>query len=251
METKMETMSDRTAAIPQAASAAPISKPRRSLEAIVVASPPHVATGSPVELIGYANKILVDPDGEIVDTDPVAYQWSLFFRPPGGNTEEDVTSILGNSARDRKYPFTIHTAFTPIRAGTYRAQITAIDRVLGSARGNAEITASLMRYRDSTAGVINDLSVREVDLPPFPDDPSNTNPIDTEAIVNLANQPEGKPSTFGFQLRNDKNRPAHQAMYDLLRDAFNSHQPVIIDYTIASGNHTGEINRVTLVSQGE
>jgi hypothetical protein len=64
---------------------------------------------------------------------------------------------------------------------------------------------------------------------------------DCEVILKLDTQP-GK--AFGFQLRNDNASPARWAMYDLLRDAFNSNQPVWIEYNIDPGKNHGIITRV-------
>lgn len=54
-----------------------------------------------------------------------------------------------------------------------------------------------------------------------------TDEIDVEVVIQFDSKP-GK--AFGFKLRNDSNRPAHQGMLDLLRDAFNNNWPVTIDY---------------------
>ena len=66
--------------------------------------------------------------------------------------------------------------------------------------------------------------------------------IDVEVFIWLASEP-GK--AFGFQLRNDGNGPTRQAMFDLLRDAFNSKQIVTIDYSgISPGRKNFIIRRV-------
>jgi len=67
--------------------------------------------------------------------------------------------------------------------------------------------------------------------------------IQVEAIVQLNTQPG---MSFGFELRNDKQRPAHQGMLDLLRDAFVNDLTVLIDYFLPEGNHNGTIIRVAL-----
>ena len=67
--------------------------------------------------------------------------------------------------------------------------------------------------------------------------------IDVEVVIQLSTQ-TGK--AFGFQLRNDGDRPARQGMLDLLRDAFNHNWPVTIDYDIDSGKKNGVIVRVWL-----
>ncbi len=70
-----------------------------------------------------------------------------------------------------------------------------------------------------------------------------TDQIDVEVVIQLSGQ-SGK--AFGFQLRNDKNRPARQGMLDLLRDAFNHNWTVTIDFEIATGKKNGKIRRVWL-----
>jgi hypothetical protein len=67
-----------------------------------------------------------------------------------------------------------------------------------------------------------------------------TDKIDVEVIVWLDSQP-GK--AFGFQLRDDGNRPARQGMLDLLRDAFRNNWTVTIDYNIDPGKNNGVIIR--------
>lgn len=67
--------------------------------------------------------------------------------------------------------------------------------------------------------------------------------IDVEAIIWLDTKPG---MAFGFQLRNDANRPARQGMLDVLRDAFNNNWIVTIDYEIESGKNNGVIIRVWL-----
>jgi len=53
---------------------------------------------------------------------------------------------------------------------------------------------------------------------------------------------------FGFTLRNDNNRFAHQGMLDLLRDVFNSDAVVEVEYNVDPGEFgkvNGKILRVT------
>jgi len=53
---------------------------------------------------------------------------------------------------------------------------------------------------------------------------------------------------FGFTLRNDNNRFAHQGMLDLLRDVFNSDTVVEVEYMVDPGEFgkvNGNILRVT------
>jgi hypothetical protein len=64
--------------------------------------------------------------------------------------------------------------------------------------------------------------------------------IDVEVILWLNTKPG---MAFGFQLRNDDNRPARQGMLDLLRDALNQGYTVTIDYNIDPGKQNGVIVR--------
>jgi hypothetical protein len=52
--------------------------------------------------------------------------------------------------------------------------------------------------------------------------------------------------SYGFQLRNDGNRAAHQGMLDLLRDAFNHGWTVTTDFEIDPGKQNGVSIRVWL-----
>jgi hypothetical protein len=67
--------------------------------------------------------------------------------------------------------------------------------------------------------------------------------IDVEVVVRLNTSPD---LAFGFQLRDDANRPARQGMVDLLRDAFNQNWTVSIDYEIDPEQSNGVIRRVWL-----
>jgi hypothetical protein len=67
--------------------------------------------------------------------------------------------------------------------------------------------------------------------------------IDVEVVVKLDSSPK---NAFGFQLRDDSNRPARAGMLDLLRDAFNHHWTVTLDYNIETGKSNGIIIRTAL-----
>ena len=67
--------------------------------------------------------------------------------------------------------------------------------------------------------------------------------IDVEVVCKLDALPK---NAFGFQMRNDGNRPARAGMLDLLRDAFNHNWTVTIDYNIDPGKKNGVIIRVAL-----
>jgi hypothetical protein len=67
--------------------------------------------------------------------------------------------------------------------------------------------------------------------------------IDVEAVVQLDSRPG---ESYGFKLRDDANRAAHQGMLDLLRDAFNNNHTVILDFDIQPPRKNGIIIRVAL-----
>jgi len=67
--------------------------------------------------------------------------------------------------------------------------------------------------------------------------------IDVEVVIKLDTKPK---NAFGFQLRNDNNRPARAGMLDLLRDAFNHNWVVVIDYNLDAGKTNGVIIRTAL-----
>jgi hypothetical protein len=67
--------------------------------------------------------------------------------------------------------------------------------------------------------------------------------IDVEVVIRLDTRPG---NSMGFQLRDDGNRPAREAMMNLLRDAFNNEWTVTIDYEIDEGDTNGVIRRVWL-----
>lgn len=52
---------------------------------------------------------------------------------------------------------------------------------------------------------------------------------------------------YGFQLRTDGERPAREAMFALLRDAYVHDLVVSADYFIDPGKHNGRAIRVALV----
>jgi hypothetical protein len=67
--------------------------------------------------------------------------------------------------------------------------------------------------------------------------------IDVEVVCMLDTKPS---NAFGFQLRNDSERPARAGMLDLLRDAFEHNWTVTLDYNIDSGKTNGVIIRTAL-----
>ena len=67
--------------------------------------------------------------------------------------------------------------------------------------------------------------------------------LDVEAVFILNAIGQG---AYGFQLRNDANLPARQAMFSLLRDAFVNNLPVTADYLIDTGKQNGVAIRIAL-----
>ncbi len=67
--------------------------------------------------------------------------------------------------------------------------------------------------------------------------------LDVEAVFCLNSISDG---AYGFQLRNDNNLPARQAMFSLLRDGFVNNLPVTADYNINSGKKNGVAIRIAL-----
>jgi hypothetical protein len=67
--------------------------------------------------------------------------------------------------------------------------------------------------------------------------------LDVEAVFILNALTDG---ALGFQLRNDANLPARQAMFSLLRDAFVNNLTVIADFLIDPPKKNGVAIRVAL-----
>ena len=67
--------------------------------------------------------------------------------------------------------------------------------------------------------------------------------LDVEAVFILNAINDG---AYGFQLRNDGNLPARQAMFSLLRDAFVNNLPVTADFLIDPGKKNGVAIRIAL-----
>ncbi len=65
--------------------------------------------------------------------------------------------------------------------------------------------------------------------------------IDVEVVIAFRNE-SGK--AYGFRMRNDTNAISHQAMLNLLRDAFENQWNVVINVEIPTGKNNGILNRV-------
>jgi hypothetical protein len=68
-----------------------------------------------------------------------------------------------------------------------------------------------------------------------------TDYLDGEVVIKLKSEPN---MAFGFQLRDDPQRPVRRAMLDLIRDAFKNDWTIHIDYWIDTGKKTGIIHRI-------
>ena len=66
--------------------------------------------------------------------------------------------------------------------------------------------------------------------------------VEAEFIVNSLGE-----GAYGFQLRNDDNLPARQAMFSLLSEAYAHNFTVIADYLIEPGRINGTAIRVALI----
>jgi len=71
--------------------------------------------------------------------------------------------------------------------------------------------------------------------------------IDVEVIVTISSKPG---NAFGFKLRKDDNEIAHQAMYELLKDAFKNNKDVRIEYYANGAKKNLVLFRVIMDSGG-
>lgn len=189
-----------------------------------------VQAGMTVQLIGVAEGIEVLPTCDTNETS-VPFHWSLFFQPPGGN-ETNVTSQLQQAT-------TLNPLFLAQSEGRYRATLTGGDKRFGTK--TAEVVISVAPPPPvalHVSGHVTSLLAHDVGGV-F----GLGNDFDVEVVVQLDTQPD---QIFGFQLRNDKNRPARQSMFDLLRDAFLNNLIVTLDGSIVPGENNGLINQATL-----
>ena len=68
--------------------------------------------------------------------------------------------------------------------------------------------------------------------------------LDVEVVFMLSDHAD---QAYGFQLRTDGGRPAREAMFALLRDAFVQGLTVSADFLIDPGKHNGRAFRIALV----
>lgn len=69
----------------------------------------------------------------------------------------------------------------------------------------------------------------------------STDFIDVEVVISFSNDPS---KAYGFKLRNDTNSLTHQAMVELLREAYQNNWTVVINADIPAGKNHGVLNRV-------
>lgn len=67
--------------------------------------------------------------------------------------------------------------------------------------------------------------------------------IDVEVVGKISAEPN---HFFGFQMRDDKRLPAHEAMLAFLRDGFENNWEVTVEYDLDDGNKNGTLIRVEL-----
>jgi hypothetical protein len=191
----------------------------------------QVVAGTRVQLTGTCNEVILTADCEVNET-PLPFTWTLSFQPPGGS-ESDVSSSLANRT-------TLTPHFIATNEGTYRARLRGGNATLGTQTRAVQIDAAppppVLLER---TGLITFLRVHDLGSGFGP--PSDF--VDVEAVIKLDSEPS---DAYGLQLRNDRHRPSHQGMLDLLRDAFFDNRRVTIDFSIVPGRHNGLILRVAL-----
>jgi hypothetical protein len=192
--------------------------------------PATIPINGTVHLNGSAEELILQVNCQLTRK-PTSFSWELFFTPPNG-TESSVGGLTGTG--------TLTPSFVASSFGTYRVHLTAGTNVLGFASADLTITVFRPMELVESEGQITFLRVNEVgdSFGPAGD------AIAVEAIVQLNTLPG---MSFGFELRNDKQRPAHQGMLDVLRDAFVNDITVLIDYWIPEGNKNGTIIRVAAI----
>jgi hypothetical protein len=195
----------------------------------IIEGPSTIAINALVDLTGTADEVIIAPNCHLT-TRPTQFSWALFFTPPGG-TESAVGGL--NNAN------TLTPSFVASSFGVYRVALTAGYTRIGFITNSLSITVFRPMELLESEGHITFLRVNEVGDSFGPAGDS----IQVEAIIQLDSQPG---MSFGWELRNDKQRPAHQGMLDLCRDAFANNSNVLVDYWIPEGNQNGTAIRIAL-----
>lgn len=195
-----------------------------------IQGPTTIGINQNVQLQGTAQEEIITAQCHLTKKG-TQFSWKLFVKPTGG-AEVDISGSLVNAN-------TLNPTFVANKFGTYRAVITAGNNQIGFDTAQLSIVVFQPTLLLESQGKITFLRVNEVgdSFGPAGD------AIRVEAIAQLDSEP-GK--SFGFELRNDKQRPAHQGMLDLLRDAFENDSTVLLDYLIPQGNNNGILIRVAL-----
>ena len=191
--------------------------------------PVTIPINGTVNLTGTAEEVTIFPNCQLT-VKPTSFSWALLFTPPGG-TEAPVAGLTNTN--------TLRPSFVANQFGVYRVVLQAGTARLGFDKTDLSITVFRPMELLESSGTISFLRVNEVGDSFGP----SGDAIQVEAIIQLDSQPG---FSFGFELRNDKQRPAHQGMLDLCRDAFVNDTTVLIDYFIPEGNKNGTIIRVAL-----
>jgi hypothetical protein len=195
----------------------------------------QVTTNTRVQLNGTAKTVHQLRNCDLTET-PIPFTWSLTFQPPGG-TETNADGLFNSSS-------TLSPFFVPAEEGTFRVRLSGHDPnnpALGTKTDLKVITVVLPPpVLLNAQGKLTLLRVNDFGTGFGP----KTDFLDVEAVAQLDTQP-GK--TFGFQLRNDRNRPAHQGMLDLLRDAFTNNLIVSLAFLVVPERNNGVIIGVALV----
>jgi hypothetical protein len=197
---------------------------------LTLSGPTTIGINQTVQLVGTAAEQILTASC-FLTTKPVSYTWSLFLKPPGKSEIDVSTTLVG--------VLSLNPTFVATSFGTYRAVLVAGNNRIGTRSSELLISVFQPTLLVESEGKVTFLRVNEVGDSFGPAGDS----IQVEAIVQLDSVP-GK--SFGFELRNDKNRPAHQGMLDLLRDAFSNDSNVLLDYLIPEGNNNGIVIRVAL-----
>jgi hypothetical protein len=120
-----------------------------------------------------------------------------------------------------------------MRLNTKTIAIVLIPAILGLAAGSARAIPEAGGFFTQGPGQVNFLQANETGY--------GFGTLDTEIAFSLASNPG---TYMGFQLRNDANGPAHQAMFELLREGFANNIPVATDVDFPAGSPNGTARRV-------
>lgn len=206
--------------------------PSRFVNVSINVSPgTQIQAGMTVQLAGTALGVQLFPSCETEESD-VPFHWGLSFQAPGGPVTNIISQLNGAN--------TLNSSFVATDEGTYRATLTGGNARFGTETVEVVITASAPPPQlINVSGHVTFLRVSDVG---GGFGPANDF-IDVEAVTQLDTQAD---KSFGFQLRNDKNRPARQGMFDLLRDAFDNQRLVSLECLLVPGKNNGIIVQVTL-----